>query len=69
MVKYTKKGTKYWGLYIKWLISRWFYGDNNIFLGTLFLKSCLHGLQKLNFYNHVFELLASTWIGPKICVS
>jgi hypothetical protein len=23
-------------------------------LGTLFLNSCLHGLQKLNYYNHVF---------------
>jgi hypothetical protein len=23
-------------------------------LGTLFLNSCLHGLQKLNCYNHVF---------------
>jgi hypothetical protein len=23
------------------------------FLGTLFLKSCLHGLQKLNYYNYV----------------
>ncbi len=25
-----------------------------IFLGTLFLNSCLHGLWKLNCYNHVF---------------
>jgi hypothetical protein len=25
------------------------------FLGVLFLNSCLHGLQKLNFYNHVFK--------------
>jgi hypothetical protein len=23
-------------------------------LGILFLNSCLHELQKLNFYNHVF---------------
>jgi hypothetical protein len=25
-----------------------------LFLGKLFLNSCLHGLQKLNYYNHVF---------------
>jgi hypothetical protein len=43
-----------WGLYIKRLTSRWFYEDNNIFLGTLFLNLCLHGLQKLSCYNHVF---------------
>jgi len=24
-------------------------------LGKLFINSCLHGLQKLNCYNHVFE--------------
>jgi hypothetical protein len=24
------------------------------FEGTLFLNSCLHGLQKLNYYNHIF---------------
>jgi hypothetical protein len=24
------------------------------FLGTLFPNSCLHGLQKLNYYDHVF---------------
>jgi hypothetical protein len=26
----------------------------NVFLGTLFFNLCLHGLQKLNCYNHVF---------------
>jgi hypothetical protein len=25
-----------------------------LFLGTLFLNSCLHEFQKLNCYNHVF---------------
>jgi hypothetical protein len=25
-----------------------------LFLGILFLNSCLHGLQKLKCYNHVF---------------
>jgi hypothetical protein len=25
------------------------------FWGTLFLNSCLHGLQKLNYYNHTFK--------------
>jgi len=35
--------------------------------GTSFLNSCFHGLQKLNYYNHVFfKLFANTWIGPKI---
>jgi hypothetical protein len=30
-------------------------------LGTLFFNSCLHGLQKLNYYNNVFlKLFAST---------
>jgi hypothetical protein len=24
-----------------------------MFFGALFLKSCLHELQKLNYYNHV----------------
>jgi hypothetical protein len=43
------------------------YGDNNIFLSTLFLNSCSHGLQKLNYYDHVFFKLANIWIGPKIC--
>jgi hypothetical protein len=37
------------------------------FWGTLFINSCLHGLQKLNYYNHVLKLLASTWIRLKIC--
>jgi hypothetical protein len=32
-----------------------FMGILNFFLGTLFLNFCLHGLQKLNYYNHVFE--------------
>jgi hypothetical protein len=37
-------------------------------LGTLFLNSCLHGLQKLNCYNHVsLKLFTNTWIGFKIC--
>ncbi len=37
-------------------------------MGTLFLNSCLHGLQKINCYNTgFFKLLASTWIGPKFC--
>jgi hypothetical protein len=26
-----------------------------IFLGTLFLNSCLHGFQKLNYYDHIFK--------------
>jgi len=26
----------------------------NFFLSTLLFSSCLHGLQKLNYYNHVF---------------
>jgi hypothetical protein len=30
-------------------------GIINSFLGTLFLNFCLHGLQKLNCYNHVFK--------------
>jgi hypothetical protein len=29
-------------------------GIINFFLGTLFLNFCLHGLQKLNHYNHLF---------------
>jgi hypothetical protein len=29
-------------------------GIIDFFLGTLFLNSCLHGLQKLNSYNYVF---------------
>jgi len=30
-------------------------GIINSFLGTLFLNSCLHALQKLNYYNHVLK--------------
>jgi hypothetical protein len=53
---YTKSSinNKYKGLWIKGPTSKWFYGDNNIFLGTLFFNFCLHGLQKLNCCNHVF---------------
>jgi hypothetical protein len=29
-------------------------GIIKINLGKLFLNSCFHGLQKLNYYNHVF---------------
>jgi hypothetical protein len=29
-------------------------GTIMFFLGTLFLNSCLHGLQKLNYCDHVF---------------
>jgi hypothetical protein len=39
-------------------------------LGTLFLNSCLHELQKLNCYNHVFlKVFSSIGIEPKICSS
>jgi hypothetical protein len=29
-------------------------GIITLFLGTVFLNSCLHELQKLNYYNHVY---------------
>jgi len=29
-------------------------GITILFLGTLFLHFCLHELQKLNYYDHVF---------------
>jgi hypothetical protein len=36
---------------------------------TLFLNSCLHRLQKLNCYKHVFlNYLIGTWIGLKFVV-
>jgi hypothetical protein len=48
---YTKSSVrkKNWDLYIKEF-------------GTLFLNSCLHELQKLNFYNHVLVFFSWTSI-------
>jgi hypothetical protein len=58
---YTKSSVrkKNWDLYIKELTSMKIFFKK---IGTLFLNSCLHELQKLNFYNHVLVFFSWTSI-------
>jgi len=39
---------------MKGLTSRGFYKDNNKKIGYIYINSCLHKLQKLNCFHHIF---------------